>query len=891
MDITKLLSSHLPPSVAGGALIHCCSRWFLACVLVLLLASAGLAQSSQPTTTERDCSQHDEKKLELRTAKFGLYYDLVGRAIAQSFNRFKEEKRSAIPPIEAVCGKGSAENIQMLSENAHPIPFAIVQSDVAHAAWYRHPRMEKCPGQTQARESPLSDLFVCQRSNPHCTRSTKPVVITPLYVEAMHILIRPHLNISSLQDLKGRNVWAGGEGSGVRFSAERILSAAGVPFCSVISPQRGEGLGVRELSQEEGLQQLGEMKIDAVFLTGPVPTHQIEDALDRFPEIHFYSLPYDLVQKLTSDESYTEALIRTEDYGRPDSTLTVGVEALLMTNENADRQAVVALAEFIHNDSPALRENLRDILETRKANDHTKEIDSLIDDPQTLLNRLGRWHYFKSKPAIARKVREALDAPSGSNGLHLTYEEKEALKDYMEYEEAHDGVARLPLLNLPTPDALVPDFYSGDPAVQKYFSHPRGTAWKRQLAFVVGACLILLTSLFVWMRRKLHCVLVRHPDAVLVAVATVLAWALGSYFLYHYEALVNEDFHPLWKSFGTIFLYFIPFFGKTALTPNGQLTIQVLKWLGLFLVGGFFSPLIRKVMAADLRGPFIAWLQGRPLMQKDITGHIVIINWDDRGREIVRQLRTAPGGGERVVVVLTTERVDFADDDWLGDVITIIGDSAQGECLEKARISFADSVTILSAWKSSDQHDRRRSVDRDVADTKTIQTLRAIRDLCAGQDPPPRLAVTAEIRSSSNRREAEHAAGDIFQLEVVCVDAFANDVLVQSALGPGLATLYSHLMCTAGNGTPNDTEVSRTTVPRELMGKAFGDVLDYFSSMRRNRSIASIPVGVCRSSQVFVNPADEKLGRLQEGDVLFVITERRLAGKSLATPATRANGA
>jgi uncharacterized protein len=867
------------------------SRCLLACVFVLLFASAGLAQTPQPARTERNCSQNGENTLELRTAKFGLYYDLVGQAIAKFFNSKELENKEMgnnIRHIQAVCGGGSAENIQKLSENENPIPFAIVQSDVAHAAWYWHPRTETCPGQEQTNGSPSSDLFVCRPADPTCTRSIRPVVITPLYVETMHILIRPHLNILTLQDLKGRRVWVGSDGSGDRFSAERILSAAGVPFCDVIPSQQNNALG--RISQKEAFQQLGEMKIDAVFFTGPVPTHQLEDALDEFPEIHFYSLPYDLVHKLTLDESYTEALIRTEDYGKPDSTLTVGVEALLMTNEKADRKDVVALAEFIHNYSPSLRDILRDILETQKAAEHEEEIKTLIGDPQTLLHRLERWQYFKSQREITRKVSKALDSSAGGDGLYLTYEEQEALKDYMENEEAHDGVARLPLLDLPTPDALVPDFYSGDPAVQKYFSHPRGATWKRQLAFVLGACLLLLTSLFVWMRRKLHRVLVRHPDAVLVAIATVLVWALGSYLLYHYEALVNEDFNPLWKSFGTIFLYFIPFFGKTALTPNGQQTILVLKWLGVLLVGGFLSPLIRKMMAADLRGPFIAWLQGRPLMQKDITGHIVIVNWDGRGREIVRQLRKAPGSAERAVVVLTPARVDFSDDDCLGDVIGVVGDSTQGQCLEKARIAFAHSVTILSAWEPSDQHDRRRFVDRDVADTKTIQTLRAIRDLCAGQELPPRLAATAEIRSSSNRREAEHAAGDIIQLEVVCVDALANDVLVQSALSPGLATLYSHLMCTAGNGTPNDTEVFRMAVPRELLGKSFGEILDYFSSLRRNRGIASIPVGVCRASQVFVNPSDEKLGRLQEGDVLFVITERPV-GKSPATPAARATGA
>jgi hypothetical protein len=631
--------------------------------------------------------------------------------------------------------------------------------------------------------------------------------------------------------------------------------------------------GGKEISQEEALQRLGNMQIDAVFFTGPVPTHQLEDALDQFPEIHFFALSYDLVHKLTLDESYTEALIRGEDYGKPDSTLTVGVEALLMTNEKADPGAVGRLAAFIHNQSLDLRDTLRDIIETRKAKEHTDEIAELTKHPATLLHRLRRWRDFKYKGEIIKKTMESRSA---AENVYLTFDEKEALRDYMESEEAHDGVARLPLLDLPTPDALVPDFYSGNPVVRQYFSRPRGPAWKRQLAIALIGCLLLLTSLFVWMRRRLHRVLVRHPDAVLVTIATFFVWTLGSYLLYHYEGLVNEDFDPLWKSFGTIFLYCIPFLGKTALTPRGQQTIQILKWLGLFLVGGILSPLIRHVLTTDILGPFIAWLQGRPIMQKDITGHLVIINWDERSREIIRHLRVTQAIAQKAVVVVTPKRMDFLEDDCLEGIVGVVGDATQVNCLDKARISYAHSVTILSAWRPPDPNDRRQSVDRDVADMKTIQTLHTIRDLLSRQVLPHRLAVTAEIRSSGNRLEAESAGGHGMQLEIVCVDALGNDILIQAALNPGLAKLYARLMSDAGTGSPSDMEVSRTAVPRELLGKSFGDMLAYFAR-RRGQGPASIPIAVCRDSQVFVNPSDAELGQLQEADILFVITEHELS--------------
>jgi len=857
------------------------SRWLLPCLLVPLFAPAAFSQMPQPA----DCSPAVGDTVELRTAKAGLYYALVGRAIADGFNKQPAHDGHK---LQAVCSQGSSENVEKLSEDWRKVPFAIVQSDVAHAAWYGHPHLEQCPEGDHPPVSESADVHVCSPSNPRCAR---PALITPLYVEAIHVLIRPHLNIASLQDLKDRKVWAGSPRSGARFSAERILSSAGVNYCKVTFVEKNPEQKDKEILQIDAFHLLGKMKIDAMIFSGPIPTHPLEDALDEFPEIHFYGLPYELVQKLTNDESYTEALIPGEDYGKSEPTLTVGVEALLLTNDKILPDQVLPLAEYIHSNGSDLRDILRDLLETQKATEHDHEIEHLREDPPTFLRRLKRWHDFKSKRAIQAKVQKAVETGLAGDTLYLTYDEREALKDYMENEEVHSGVARLPLLDLPTPDSLVPDFYAGDPAIRKYFSRQRSTMWTRQLRLVLAACLLVLVSLFVWMRRKLHPILVRHPDVVLATIATFLAWALGSFLLYHYEALVNQDFSPWWKSFGSIFLYFIPFFGRTALTPNGQTTILVLKWLGVFLVGGFLSPLIRKLLTAELVAPFISWLQGRPLMQKDITGHIVIINWDQRGREIVHRLTTIPGNADRGVVVVIPGRVDFTDDDLLREVISVVCDATQRECLDKARIPFAHSITILSSWKPPDPLDRRQSVDRDVADTKTIQSLRAIRDLCAAQEPQAHPCVTAEIRSASNRLEADRAGGDAIQLEIVCVDEIGNDVLVQSALNPGLATLYTRLMSTTDNGAPNGTEMSRIAVPRELLGMSFGEMLDYFSTQRRSHRTASIPIGVCRASQVFVNPSDEKLGRLQEGDALFVIIERKAKGKSPAPAAAHATGA
>lgn len=56
------------------------------------------------------------------------------------------------------------------------------------------------------------------------------VVVAPLYYEALHILVKQDLPITTLEDLRGRRVVLGSEKSGVRTVARALLARAGMTF-------------------------------------------------------------------------------------------------------------------------------------------------------------------------------------------------------------------------------------------------------------------------------------------------------------------------------------------------------------------------------------------------------------------------------------------------------------------------------------------------------------------------------------------------------------------------------------------------------------------------------------------------------------------------------------
>lgn len=104
----------------------------------------------------------------------------------------------------------------------------------------------------------------------------------------------------------------------------------------------------------------------------------------------------------------------------------------------------------------------------------------------------------------------------------------------------------------------------------------------------------------------------------------------------------------------------------------------------------------------------------------------------------------------------------------LQNVRIVDGDPTARDTIEKAGIVNASAVAILSAWAPTDPDDRRRTLDPDIADTKTIRAILAIRALCEDRNRSRTLPITAEIRLTRNMQEARKAV-DGERLTVTCL--------------------------------------------------------------------------------------------------------------------------
>jgi len=464
---------------------------------------------SAPSVAGQQCQPSD--KILLTGSEQGYYYKL-GRAIGQV----------AEPGGLHLCVQPTdykkqvpATGQNILDLETGKATFSIAQSDLARDAWYGHP-----PAFNE--------------------RVTKVRIVMPLYVEAVHILLAPDLNISRLEDLKGRRVGLFLAGSGTEYTAKRILQDAGLKPEG--SWKNFDAITTTDPKFCHSVQNLLNGTLDALFRVTVVRSAEIQDALRESgngerdcpgsSEIKLLPLDYALVERLADDGSYSETLISKHDYNQNQSTLTVGVQALLLAGPKASPDDVEKLAGILRSKHGEIENALGQIVETEHAGHN---------HPQGYLPRLS-------------------------------------------------------LLNIPMAElsAFV------HPRAREYLYHPWRDSWKPELP-VIFLTLMALFLVCRWKRAALGFAIEKQPNLMFAVACTLLLWLVGALVLNHSEWRVNEHFNSFPRSLVSTFLYLAGFSDYVLLTSGGQQFAQIAKWISLALLGGFASPLLKQALDALLK--------------------------------------------------------------------------------------------------------------------------------------------------------------------------------------------------------------------------------------------------------------------------------------------------
>jgi TRAP transporter TAXI family solute receptor len=221
----------------------------------------------------------------------GTYF-AFGRNIA-------EVSASVGQPIDVRGTSGSIENLKLMTKSGENAGLGIVQSDVLG--------------------------FLKRSSNPNSREIAEKLrLVFPFYQEEVHLLARR--DIASVQDLKGKRVVIGEEGSGNSLTAINLFSLLGVEPGKMIQLPPAEGV-VAVLADEA----------DAMVFVGgkPVPLFDnlagLKDAsggknAELLKEIHFLPL-----KDVRLDKEYEAAELTQQDYPFIESNVpTIAVTAVLV---------------------------------------------------------------------------------------------------------------------------------------------------------------------------------------------------------------------------------------------------------------------------------------------------------------------------------------------------------------------------------------------------------------------------------------------------------------------------------------------------------------------------------------------------------------------------------
>lgn len=171
-------------------------------------------------------------------------------------------------------------------------------------------------------------------------------VLMPLYQEEVHLITRK--DIKSVQDLQGKVVSIGEEGSGTGVTAATLLYQWG------INPQKLVTYDVKR-----SIDALRDGEIQAFFYVAGVPSQVLQEQI--FPEDNFHILP--LYLEVGEDDDFLPRLYspitlsaNTYRWQREDVP-TFAVQSFLFTVEGEDCEKVLPVVSLIKDNLSWLREN------------------------------------------------------------------------------------------------------------------------------------------------------------------------------------------------------------------------------------------------------------------------------------------------------------------------------------------------------------------------------------------------------------------------------------------------------------------------------------------------------------------------------------------------------
>ncbi len=237
-----------------------------------------------------------EKNVTIGTGEVtGVYYP-AGGAICRMVNRGRKEH--AIHCAVESTG-GSIANLESIHNR--DIDLGIVQSDLLYYAYTG------------------KEIF------SDAGRDKKLRVLLSLHFEPFTIVARKNTKISVFDDLKGKRIYIGPKGSGMRATMEELMTQKGL--------NKKNFANIVDVKYADQTEALCDGKIDALVYAGGHPNGAIQQVTSKCATSLVAIAPADINKLVATHPFYVKATIPGGMYnGNPQETKTFGVRALLVAS-------------------------------------------------------------------------------------------------------------------------------------------------------------------------------------------------------------------------------------------------------------------------------------------------------------------------------------------------------------------------------------------------------------------------------------------------------------------------------------------------------------------------------------------------------------------------------
>jgi len=253
-------------------------------------------------------------------------------------------------------------------------------------------------------------------------------------------------------------------------------------------------------------------------------------------------------------------------------------------------------------------------------------------------------------------------------------------------------------------------------------------------------------------------------------------------------------------------------------------------------------------------------------MPKDISKHIVICNWNEKGEKIIEEIHSPLAGPQIDIIVISNPRPKNEEElrnnfpREYSNVEFREGNPILHETLKRANAHMAKSVIILAG--STGEPDSESALTALVISTlwknrieeeinkrvKSSGSGDEIREKIEEEEDFRKPRIIVEVLEHRKMQHLRDAGAD----DVICAADYAIGILAQSALNEKLSDVY-HDLLTYREHTTEIYIVDNPEVSLWLEGKTFIEVAKFFLENRCKVNPA-IPIGYRRGKEIFVNP-------------------------------------